>query len=79
MAKSIRLEKVETRLNAYYDAEIAILSGQEYKIGSKSLKRADLGQIRAAISELEKAKDELTALENNGGRRKSYRIVPRDL
>ncbi len=76
---SERLDKVKARLEAYYEAELAILSGQEYSIGSKSLKRADLGHIRAAIKELEKAKDELVALETKGGRRKSYRVTPRDL
>lgn len=75
---SERLDKVKARLEAYYEAELAILSGQEYSIGSKSLKRADLGHIRSAIKELEKAKDEITALETKGGRRKSFRITPRD-
>ncbi len=70
-----RIEQLKYRLNAYYKAEMAVLSGQKYQIGTKSLTRADLGEIRKAINELE------TELSNvsNGGKRKVLRAVPRDL
>ena len=74
-----RLEKAKARLDAYYEAELAVLSGQEYRIGSRTMRRADLSEIRAAIKELESQVAELTAVESGGGRRKSYRITPRDL
>ncbi|WP_273321246.1 DUF6148 family protein [Vallitalea guaymasensis] len=79
MANNERLSKAKERLNAYYDAELAILSGQEYKMGSKSLKRADLAQIRESIRELEKAVDELKFKEKTGARRRSFRVTLRDL
>ncbi|MCT4543284.1 MAG: DUF6148 family protein [Vallitalea sp.] len=79
MANNERLSKAKERLNAYYDAELAILSGQEYKMGSKSLKRADLAQIRESIRELEKAVDELKFKEKTGARRRAFRVTPRDL
>ena len=41
------------RLNAYYNAEMAVLTGQSYQIGTKRLTRADLSEIRKAIGELE--------------------------
>jgi len=70
-----RLEKLKERLNAYYEAEMAVLSGQEYNMGSITLKRADLGQIRRTIDELERKIDELQM----GGKRKTFRVIPRDL
>ena len=44
-----RLERYKKRLEMYYEAEEAVLLNQEYTIGTKSLKRADLSTIRAAI------------------------------
>lgn len=79
MAVSDRLEKAKTRLDAYYEAELAVLAGQEYRIGTRSLTRADLQEIRKAIKELENLVDELEAATNGKGRRKAYRITPRDL
>jgi coenzyme F420-reducing hydrogenase delta subunit len=70
-----RLTKAKERLNMYYEAEIAVLTGQEYRIGTRSMKRADLAEIRSAITELEKQVKEL----GSGGKRKAYRITPRDL
>ncbi|PKL00056.1 MAG: hypothetical protein CVV56_08050 [Tenericutes bacterium HGW-Tenericutes-1] len=74
-----RLTMTKERLNQYYDAEKAILAGQEYKIGTRSLKRADLKTVQDAIKELEKTVDELTKKEITGASRKSFRITPRDL
>ncbi len=68
-------ERLENRLNAYYRAEMAVLSGQSYKIGTKSLTRADLSEIRKAISEIE---IEISNVEN-GGKRRIFRGLPRDL
>lgn len=75
-----KLERLNTRLQAYYDAETAILSGaQSYKIGTRELSRADLKEIRAAILHLE---NEVAAEESRSagkGRNKTFGIVPRDL
>lgn len=79
MATKDRLEKAKQRLDAYYEAEMAVLAGQEYKIGTRSLTRANLEEIRAAIDNLEKQVDQLTAAVNGKGRRKAYRITARDL
>lgn len=76
---SERLLMTEQRLKAYYDAEITVLAGQSYSIGTRSLTRADLTEIRVAISELQNQVDELKNLEASGGRRKAFRITPRDL
>lgn len=70
-----RLERYKSRLKMYYEAEEAVLLNQEYTIGTKSLKRADLSSIRAAIKDLE---TQITLLEG-GGKNKAFRFVPRDI
>lgn len=70
-----RLATYKARLKIYLEAEEAVLLNQEYTIGTKSLKRADLGTIRAAIKDLEKQIDTLEA----GGKNKAFRFVPRDI
>lgn len=45
----ITADQAETQLAAYLAAETAILSGQEYKMGSRSLTRADLSSVQEGI------------------------------
>lgn len=71
-----RLERYKKRLKMYYEAEEAVLLNQEYTIGTKSLKRADLSTIRAAIKDLE---SQIETLETNGGKNKAGRFIPRDI
>lgn len=73
--KEERLNLLKNRLKNYYAAEEAILLNQEYVIGTKSLKRADLSTVRAAIKDLQ---DEIERLEG-GGKNKAFRFVPRDI
>lgn len=69
-----RLTRAKKRLQTYYDAEEAILSGaQSYSIGSRNLTRADLGKVQDMIKELE---SEVRTLEKGSGKRKVARIVP---
>ena len=70
-----RLERYKKRLEMYYEAEEAVLLNQEYTIGTKSLKRADLSTIRAAIKDMEK---QIETLEANDGKNKAGRFIPRD-
>lgn len=69
------LERARRRLELYYKAEEAILTGQEYTIGSKKLRRADLSDVQAMISKLEK---DVKALES-GGKNRAVRAVPLDI
>ncbi len=73
--KTKKLELLTERLNAYYEAEMAVLKGQSYQIGTRKLERADLSEIRKAISELETE----IAVTSNGGKRKAFRALPRDI
>ena len=56
--------ELQARLDAYLVAELAILQGQEYQIGSgngaRRLRRADLEQVRAEIASI---RAELGALD----------------
>lgn len=75
-----RLEMLKTRLQMYYDAEIAILTGaQSYKMGSRELTRVNMSYIRDQIKHLENevAAEESKAAGN--GRNKTFGIIPRDL
>lgn len=69
------LERARRRLELYYKAEEAILTGQEYTIGSKKLRRADLSDVQAMISKLEK---DVKALES-GGKNRAVRAIPLDI
>jgi hypothetical protein len=46
----ITLAQAEAKLQEYLDAETAILTGQEYRIGSRWLTRADLSSVQEGIS-----------------------------
>lgn len=71
-----QLIQVEARLSAYISAETAILSGaQSYSIGNRSLTRANLDQIRKAITELYAEKRRL----ERGNAITAHRVVPRDI
>ncbi len=74
-----RLQKLKERLNAYYEAEIAVLAGQEYRIGSRTLRRADLKEIRVAINELEKLVQQLEAQLSGSTAARARQVVPRDI
>lgn len=79
MALNERLLKAKERLSAYYDAELAVLSGQSYTIGTRSLTRANLMWIRAQIKDLENQVVELESAAAGKGYRKTFRATPRDL
>lgn len=72
---SENLERAKRRLELYYKAEEAVLLGQEYTIGSKKLRRADLADIQSMITKLEK---EVRTLEN-GGKNRAVRAIPLDI
>lgn len=75
---SQRTLTAKKRLQAYYDAETAVLTGQEYKIGTRDLKRADLQVIRDTIKQLEIQVAQYEAIDAGKGPRRAIRITPRD-
>lgn len=49
MTSGITLAQAEAQLAAYLAAETAVLSGQEYEIAGRRLKRANLSEITKGI------------------------------
>lgn len=77
-----QLDVVLQRLDIYYKAEAAILEGaQSYQIGSRQITRATVFRVQEEIKVLERRKEELELALRIGdfGKRKSYRILYRDL
>lgn len=71
------IERKKARLELYYAAEEAILSGaQSYTIGTRTLTRANLGTIKSMINELE---TEIGVLEAGKKPRKAFGVTPRDI
>lgn len=75
-----RLQLAKDRLAAYYVAELAILEGtQEYKIGSRTIRRADLPEVRKAIIALEKQVQQLEDQASGNTSKRARRVVLRDI
>lgn len=75
---SERLTKAKERLSAYYDAELAVLAGQSYSIGTRSLTRANLAWIRTQIDSLENQVVQLQSQADGKGRNRVIGVIPRD-
>ena len=75
----ITLKIARKHLNAWLEAELEVTTHQSYKIGSRSLTRADLAEIREEIKFWENKVASLEAIEKRGGRNRTYRAIPRDL
>ena len=74
-----QLEIARHHLNAWLEAELELTTHQTYKIGSRSLTKADLGQIRKQIEFWQNRVAQLENAEKRGGRNRVVRAVPRDL
>ena len=74
-----QLEIARHHLNAWLEAELELTTHQSYKIGSRSLTKADLGQIRKQIEFWQNRVAQLENTEKRGGRNRVVRVVPRDL
>lgn len=57
---SITLAQAEAQLQLYLAAEQAVLSGQEYRIGTRMMKRADLEFIQTGIETWNRRVENLT-------------------
>ncbi|MEK4247112.1 DUF6148 family protein [Psychrobacillus sp. FSL K6-2684] len=75
----ITLERAKTHYVAWLDAELAVSTGQSYSIGSRSLTRANLAEIRKQIDYWEKKVVALTITTSGGRIRRAKRYIPRDL
>jgi len=69
----------QRHLDAWMEAELAVTNAQSYTIGSRTLTKANLTEIRNAIDYWRGKVAELENIEKNGGRSRVKRFVPRDL
>ena len=65
------ISELHEDLQAYRSARTAILSGQEYAIGNRRLRRADLSEVNKAIRELEMR----IAMSAGGGKIKTNHVI----
>ena len=75
----ITLTIARKHLNAWLTAEMEVTTHQSYTIGSRSLTKADLADIREQIKYWDDKVSELENIEKRGGRNRVFRAVPRDL
>lgn len=71
----ITIEEARENLTMWLDAERAISTGQSYKIGTRSLSRADLSMVASRIAFW---RNEIEKLENGQRGLRVVRAVPRD-
>jgi hypothetical protein len=69
----IRLEQAQAQLDAYLEAELAVLKNQSYEIAGRKLTRADLKSIQSGIKSWSDCVSALTTRAN--GRRRNRTIV----
>lgn len=72
----ITIEEAQETLRLWLDAERAVATGQSYKIGTRSLTRANLADIRESIQFWRR---EIARLEAKHTGASVFRAVPRDL
>lgn len=75
----ITLETAKKHLDAWLEAEMTVTTGQSYTIGSRTLTRANLTEIRNAIDYWNGKVNQMENVERTGGRNRVRRVVPRDL
>mgnify|MGYP001082866653 CR=1 FL=1 len=67
------LERAKKHLDAWYEAELAVSTGQSYSISGRQLTRASLPEIRKQIQFWEKR-----IASMSGRSRRVKRVIPRD-
>ena len=66
-------------LQAWLSAELAVTAAQRYAIGTRSLTKANLAEIREQVKFWQNEVAKLENMERGRGRNRAYRFVPRDL
>ena len=76
---TISLEVAKKHLEAWLEAELSVTVNQSYTIGSRSLTRANLSEIRKQIEFWNNKVQSLENVRERRSRNRIYRFVPRDL
>ncbi len=74
-----RIKQAEKHLKAWLDAELELTTHQSYSIGSRSLTKASLPEVRKQIEYWEKKLISLKKMKNKRGRNSIKQVIPRDL
>lgn len=77
MAETEYLKIAKEHYRVWCEAELAVAGGQEYEIGSRRLRRADLDMILDQIKYWRGQIDEEEAKSAGGGRGRAYRGLAR--
>ena len=72
-------ELCSKKLNTWLAAEEAVATGQSYQIGTRTLTRADLKQVREELEYWAAMLAQAEAVEAHRGRNRVWRFVPRDV
>jgi len=75
MSREEDIKTARTMLKQWVEAEVAVMTGQEYRIGTRTLRRADLRMIGERIKYW---KGELEGLEGHS-RIRVGQVIPRDM
>lgn len=78
-ANGVTLAIAKKHLEAWLMAELEVTTHQSYTIGSRSLTKANLSEIRKQVEFWQTQVARLENIEKRGGRNRVYRVVPRDL
>lgn len=73
------LETAKKHYRAWLAAELELTMAQSYSVGTRTLTRANLAEVRKQIEYWENKIAQLQNKEQCGGRSRFIRIVPRDL
>ncbi|KFX57609.1 hypothetical protein HYH39_02265 [Clostridium botulinum] len=75
---ALSIEICERHLDLWLEAELAVINGQSYSMGTRTLTRASLSEIRNTIDYWNKKLSEAKNIENNKGIARVRRVIPRD-
>lgn len=75
----ITLKEAQQHLKMWLKAEKEIATSQSYTIGTRSLTRADLKEVREQIKFWQSKVTELKRTESGKGRNRAFRCIPRDI
>lgn len=74
----ITLERAKTHLEAWLDAELAISTAQAYSMGSRTLTRANLPEVRKQIDYWRNQVSQLEMQQSGKRMRRTKQFIPID-
>lgn len=75
----ISLKTAQEHLEMWLNAEAEIATSQSYTIGTRTLTRANLKEVRDQIKFWQSKVAELEKAKSGKGRNRAYRCIPRDI